>query len=173
MHYTGLATRPPGHLYVSFVSQFAASSRGDLSREVRHRYWWRWRRRCGCRRRSGSGRGDTGNRRRHRHVDVPRWRSGRIPDCICRRDQPHLWMVPRNIVRKYNLSCLRVQQFVTIVPVIVAEVKKITQAGTGITLVLSRHSVMGRLEKWQQRQRRAGPIKYLMGGKSYVICRAS
>ena len=82
-------------------------------------------------------------------------------------------MMPRNVARKYNLSRLRVQQFVVIVPVVVAEVKKITQAGTGITLMLSGHSVVGRLEKWQQRQRRAVPIKGLVRGKPSVICRGS
>ena len=94
-------------------------------------------------------------------------------DCSCRRDQRRLWMVPRNVTRKYNLSRLRVQQFVAIVPVIVAEVKKIAQAGTKITLVQSGHSVVGRLERWQQRQRRAVPINDFMGRKPSVICRAS
>ena len=100
------------------------------------------------------GQGDAGNRRWHRHVDIPRWRSGRIPDCSCRRDQRRRWMVPRNVARNYNFFRLCVQQFVAVVPVIVVEVQEITQAGTGITLVLSGHSVIGRLEKWQQRQRR-------------------
>ena len=47
---------------------------------------------------------------------------------------------------KNNLSRLRVQQFVAVVPLIIAEVQEITQAGTGITLALSGHSVVGRLE---------------------------
>ena len=167
------------------MGKFAANARRDLSRGVRHRYWRRWRRCCGCRRRSGdrhrwwsrrrsrrygsgSGRGDAGHR--HWHVDVLRWRNGRIPDCSRRRDQRRLWIVPRNVTRKYNLARLRVQQFVAIVPVVVAEVQKLTQAGTGITRMLSGHSVVGRLEKWQQRQHRAVPIKYIMGGKPSVIC---
>ena len=32
----GLATRPPGHLYVSLVFYFAADARGDWSRGVGH-----------------------------------------------------------------------------------------------------------------------------------------
>ena len=82
-------------------------------------------------------------------------------------------MVPRNVARKYNLSRLRVQQFVAVMPVIVAEVQEITQVGTGITLALSGHSVVGRLEKWQERQRRAVPIENLMRGKSSAFCRGS
>ena len=58
-------------------------------------------------------------------------------------------MVLRNAARKYNLSRLRVQRFVAIVPVIVAEGSEITQVGTGITLALAGHSVVVRLEKWQ------------------------
>ena len=80
-------------------------------------------------------------------------------------------MMSRNVARKYNLSRLRVQQFVAVVPVIVAEFQEITQAGTEITLALSGHSVAGRLEKWQQRQRRAVPIKYLIRGKQSVVYR--
>ena len=35
--YTGLATRPRGHLHVSLMCQFAANARGDRRRGVRHR----------------------------------------------------------------------------------------------------------------------------------------
>ena len=90
-----------------------------------------------------------------------------------RRDQRRLWMVPRNVARKYDLSRLRVQPFVAAMPVIVAEVQEITHASTGITLLLSGHSVVDRLEKWQQRERRAVSIKDLMRGKPSVICRGS
>ena len=82
-------------------------------------------------------------------------------------------MVPRNVARKYNLSRLHVQQFVAVVPVLVAEVQEITQAGTGITLALSGHSMVDRLEKWQQRQRRPVPIKDLVREEPSVICRGS
>ena len=51
----------------------------------------------------------------------------------------------------------------------VAEVQEITQAGTGITLALSGHSVVGRLEKWQQRQRRVVPIKDLVPGTRFSM----
>ena len=147
---TGLATRPSGHLYVSLMCQFAVNARGSDGAEefdigvggggivdagvgagagagaddgagVRRsrRYW------------NGSRRGDAGHRRWHRYVDVLRWRSGRISDCSCRRDQIHLWMVPRDIAREYDLSCLCIQQAVAIVPVVIAKGLEIEKAGMG------------------------------------------
>ena len=115
---TGLATRPPGHLYVSPVFEFTVNARRDRSREVRH--WcrrWRWHG-CQCGSwRSGDGCmrwRSNGYRLRHKNIDISR------RFCWCSPD----WSGPR-CLRVVNDSLRRrIQESVEIPPVVIPKFRK-------------------------------------------------
>ena len=78
-------------------------------------------------------------------------------------------MVPSDVARISNPPRLRIQEPAAIPPVIIPHIYKITHAGPGVCLPLSRYTVVSGLNEGQQWQLRAAPVVNLMGGKPLVV----